>query len=371
MVARVSDEIFNPTDLCSSARARAALEASKERIAKFVTEVVSARFEARIGPTRREELNREALDLLAYLGEALAAEEHTLFVEYVAWQKVMLAGRDRPTEELLQVLRATAEAVSLELGPELGRVAVDPLQAGIDSLPRLPAALPSRLKKKSCVGDLGQRYLELLLSRDRRSASRLILEAAEEGVPIKDIYLHVFQDALYEIGQLWQMNKVTVAEEHYCTAATQLIMSQLYSYIFSRGRIDRRVVLSCVSGNLHELSMRMVADFFEMAGWDTCYLGANTPSDSVLTTVLKEDAHLLAISATLTNQVRPVATLIEALRADSAFRKVKVLVGGYPFNLDTELWTKIGADGWAPDALAAVDVAGRLCPDERPCGCCG
>ena len=63
-----------------------------------------------------------------------------------------------------------------------------------------------------------------------------------------------------------------MAQEHYCTAATQLIMSQLYPYIFTTGKNGRVLVGTCVSGDLHEIGVRMVSDFFEMEGWDTFYL---------------------------------------------------------------------------------------------------
>lgn len=67
---------------------------------------------------------------------------------------------------------------------------------------------------------------------ERGVAGRLILNAVEQGTPVKDIYLWVFQPTQHEIG------------------------------------------------------MRMVADFFEMEGWDTYYLGANTPTRSILQTIV-------------------------------------------------------------------------------------
>ena len=65
---------------------------------------------------------------------------------------------------------------------------------------------------------------------------------------------------LREVGRLWQMNRLSVAQEHYVTAATQLIMSQLYPLVFRTARRDRRIVAACVGGELHELGVRMVAD---------------------------------------------------------------------------------------------------------------
>jgi methanogenic corrinoid protein MtbC1 len=169
--------------------------------------------------------------------------------------------------------------------------------------------------------------------------------------------MHVFQPTQREVGRLWQINRVSVAQEHYCTAATQLIMSQLYPHIFGAPRIDRRLVATCVGGELHEIGIRMVADFFEMEGWDTYYLGANTPLEGVVETVVERQADTLGISATMTFHVREVIALIEGVRACEMGGRTKILVGGYPFNLSRDLWRQVGADGCALNAQEAVDVA--------------
>lgn len=76
--------------------------------------------------------------------------------------------------------------------------------------------------------DLALQYTQMLLQGDRHSAGKLIFDAVKSGVPIKEIYLYVFQPSQYEIGRLWQNNKISVAKEHFCTASTQFIISQLY-----------------------------------------------------------------------------------------------------------------------------------------------
>lgn len=123
---------------------------------------------------------------------------------------------------------------------------------------------------------------------------------------------------------------------------------------------------TCIASELHEIGVRMVADFFEMEGWDTFYLGANTPTDSILGTLVERRADVLGISATITYHVSEVERLIQAVRTDPACRDVLVLVGGYPFNLAPDLWRRIGADGWAPDAQTAVDCARQLLTARRP-----
>ena len=121
----------------------------------------------------------------------------------------------------------------------------------------------------------------------------MILDAVQAGVRIQDIYLHVFQRSQYEIGRLWHLNKITIAHEHYCTAATQMIMSQLYPYIAPERKNGKRMVAASVSGELHELGIRMVADFFEMAGWDTTFLGANTPLPAIVKMLAEQKADVV------------------------------------------------------------------------------
>jgi methanogenic corrinoid protein MtbC1 len=138
-------------------------------------------------------------------------------------------------------------------------------------------------------------------------------------------------------------------------------MSQLYPYIFSTRKRAGTMVATSVAGELHEIGARMVADFFELDGWDTFYLGANTPTPSVVRMVAERRPQVLAISATITFNLRAVEDLIAATRAEKDCRHVKTVVGGYPFNVAANLWRNVGADGYAESADDAVNVAENLC----------
>ena len=102
----------------------------------------------------------------------------------------------------------------------------------------------------------------------------------------------------------------------------------------------------------------MVTDFFELNGWDTYYLGANTPTDSVVQAVVDYNADLVALSATLTPHVQRTAEIIAALK--SLPHPPKVIVGGYPFNISPNLWRTVNADATALDAQDAVRIGELL-----------
>jgi methanogenic corrinoid protein MtbC1 len=213
---------------------------------------------------------------------------------------------------------------------------------------------------------LATQYLAALRSGERQTASRMVLDAVHSGTAsVQDIYLNVFRSSQYEVGRLWSEGKMSVAEEHYCTAATQLIMSQLYPHIFSRVRRGKTLVATSVAGELHEMPIRMVADFFEMAGWNTYYLGTNTPARDVVSTVRDRKADVVAISATMEKNVKHVQTLVHALRdavagrADNGLPRLRIMVGGWPFSADPLLVEQVGADGYADNAQDAIELAER------------
>jgi len=178
-------------------------------------------------------------------------------------------------------------------------------------------------------------------------------------VSIKEIYCHVFEPCQYEIGRLWQSNVVSVAQEHYCTASTQLIMSQLYPYIFRSDRTFRGIIVAaCVSGELHEMGARMLCDLLEMEGWNTIYLGANVPTAGIVDVLRDSHSDILAVSASMTFHIPSVREVIAAVRLASP--ATRILVGGYAFKIAPNLWRDVGADYWTKDASEAISLIGRL-----------
>ena len=316
--------------------------------------------EQRYGYAGREKCLEDAVYHLAYLAQAIAAGKTELFADYIGWAKVMLGKRGVPAEDLAGLFDTMKESLRQGLPPELSRLACDYLDSGLRQLPLLPEDVPCFIVEGTPLASLATQYLQALLRGERHAASKLILDTVQQGTSVRDVYLHLFQRTQYEIGRLWQVNQISVAQEHYCTAATQLIMSQLYPCIFGAEKTHGTLVATCVSGDLHEIGARMVSDFFEMEGWHTYYLGANVPTPSVVQTLIGHQAAVLAISATITYHVRAFEALIAAVRRAPECRGVKILVGGYPFKIASDLWRDIGADGSAPDAQEAVLLGDRL-----------
>ncbi len=297
---------------------------------------------------------------LQYLAEALAADSKSLFLDYIAWVTVIMENIGIDNENFIKNLQYTHEAIIKVSGIKENAELNDFLasaQALISNSYKRPGTF---LLEENPHSDLAAQYLQSLLRTDRRYASELVMKAYESGISVKDIYKNIFQPVQWEIGRLWQINEISVAQEHFCTAATQLIMSQLYPYIFSSSKNGRKFVATSVGDELHEIGVRMVADFFEMEGWDTYYLGANTPRETILQTIKEIKPDILGLSTTITFHLNRVKEIISDVKENDISAKTRILVGGYPFNASRDLWNKIGADGYAPDAESALKVAEKL-----------
>jgi MerR family transcriptional regulator, light-induced transcriptional regulator len=206
------------------------------------------------------------------------------------------------------------------------------------------------------AADFADAYVEAVLAGSRQRARAVVDEARAEGVDIRALYLHIFQPALREVGRLWQENRITVADEHLATAITQALMAQLYGEMFlAAGRGQRTLLAACVDAERHEVGLRMVCDLLEMEGWDTTFLGASVPSDSLAAMVRERRPDAVALSVSLASHVPRLTRAIAALRGALGQETPVIVVGGRPFIDQPSLAARVNADIVALDADEAVE----------------
>lgn len=312
-------------------------------------------------PVHTQKTIRDIQYHLQYMAEAVSMEEPRLFRHYLEWCLIIMdqIGIDR--HAFGRNIDYVFEAAAAVCGPDVNAL-LKPLAAAAQEAVRGgPYTTASFLTSDNPCRSQAEHYLSMLLEADSKGALSYVMEVHAGGVPARDIYTHIFQPAQREAGRLWQTRAVTVAQEHYCTAATQLGMSRLYPHLGSGRRTGKTVIAASAGSELHALGIRMVADFFDSAGWDTYYLGANTPADTIIETVKERRPDLVALSATMTFHLDAVTEIIRAVKADDPGQKV--LVGGSAFNETQDLWKKTGADGFALDAEEALRTAAELAAD--------
>jgi len=294
---------------------------------------------------------------LGALGSALRTEIRALFDDYIRWQSDVRSNRQGGGVELVEQLECLEEVLTTRYA-----ASSEPIGSYLESARGQVGVAYEEPGGYKALSASARHYLTLVLAGERAQAVAFINDLVGQGSSVEDAYLEVLEPVQHEVGRLWQTNVLSVAQEHLATAVGQLTVAQLYPHVMRAPRGAPKLLATCVAGELHELGARMVADFFEMDGWNTTYLGANTPKAGLLQLMLHNVPDVLALSVTNSFQVAEVASIIDAVRAEPTLRSVKILVGGRPFRISADLSARVGADAFATDARAGVQ-AGRALLD--------
>ncbi len=205
---------------------------------------------------------------------------------------------------------------------------------------------------------LAQDFLAAQLAGDRQAALRVLVEQGlQRGYTIPELHLKVIQPAQIEIGRLWQENRISVAREHLATAIAQLGLAHLYRYLPRDEPNGRKVLMSCVEGELHEVGARMASDFLEMAGFDVRFLGANVPPEHLARMLREVRPHLLALSVTMTYHLPQLREAVNHAR--EALPGIPIAVGGLAFRWAPDLEQELGVSFSGKDARELVASACR------------
>jgi methanogenic corrinoid protein MtbC1 len=203
----------------------------------------------------------------------------------------------------------------------------------------------------------GEAFLDALVRGDRRSANQLVDRVLDRGASLRDLYVGIMQPALREIGRRWEENEFSVADEHLATAITQWAMGRAFERVY-RWHDSRTPSLigACVDEERHQIGLRMLCDLLELEGWDTTYLGASVPTESLVDMVRKRRPDVVALSAAIAPHLPRIRSAIAAVRQSGVEPTPLIVVGGRAVNGDAGLAARLGADLTAANAAEAVDL---------------
>jgi len=172
-------------------------------------------------------------------------------------------------------------------------------------------------------------FLSALLEGDRRACISITEKVILENVPVKEIYLNLFQKALYQVGELWERNKISVSVEHMATAIVEGLFVLVYPMIFGAEHTGKKAVISCLANEFHQIGAKMVADIFELNGWDGYFLGANMPVHELVKFIDDKKPDLLGLSLSIYFNMYSLKETLDVVRHN--FPGLDIIVGGQAF----------------------------------------
>jgi 5-methyltetrahydrofolate--homocysteine methyltransferase len=191
---------------------------------------------------------------------------------------------------------------------------------------------------------------------NRTAAAELTQAALDEGTDPKTV-LDAMTAAMDVVGRKFQDGELFVPEMLIAARAMKAGTTILEPVLAAQGvRPEHRAVVGTVEGDLHDIGKNLVGMMWKGGGIEVIDLGVNVTPDRFVEAAREHDAHLVGLSALLTTTMPNMRGVVEAVRA--AGLSAKVVVGGAP--VTPEFAAQIGADGYAPDAGSAVDLARGL-----------
>ena len=185
----------------------------------------------------------------------------------------------------------------------------------------------------------------------------MVKEALAEGVPAQQILEEGLISAMAIVGEKFKKNEVYVPEVLIAARAMNQGTAELAPALAEAGiKPEYKMVLGTVKGDLHDIGKNLVAMMFKGAGFEVVDLGIDVDAAKFVEAAKEPGVNVVGLSALLTTTMPAMKEVVEGIKA--ANLGVKVIVGGAPVTDDYA--KEIGADGYAPDAASAVDIAKSL-----------
>lgn len=199
-------------------------------------------------------------------------------------------------------------------------------------------------------------YLQHLLAGDHLKADKLCKETIDTRQDAREFFEHVVRNALYEIGELWEAGKVSIAKEHMASSISSRIISNIYMNFLDNPSVKGKIVVTSIANEFHEIGARIIADSLEFEGWDVKFLGSDTPLIDLITLLRDQQPFVLGLSVSMSYNLEKVIYAVEKIKATPELKDLKILVGGKIFNENPGLWEKTGADAFAKNSEEAVQI---------------
>jgi len=211
---------------------------------------------------------------------------------------------------------------------------------------------------------LFQGLSDAVVAMDEDRVVELAKTVIENKVDVYEAIEKGLSHGMERAGQLFEEEEYFVPELLVCSDAMYAGLDLLRPYLKqSEEGSKRKVVIGVIEGDTHDIGKNLVKIMLETGGFDLFDLGRDVPPARFVQKASEVEADIIAISTLMTTTMDGMAEVVKLLEKERLRDRVKVIVGGGP--ISQGFATRIGADGYAANAGAAVNLARSLIDGDR------
>ena len=215
---------------------------------------------------------------------------------------------------------------------------------------------------KIVKGEAMAKYQDLadaIIAGDNVKSKEITQKLVDSGVSSSEILNEGLVPGMEVVGRQFKANEMYIPEVLIAARAMHAAMDIIKPMLSESGaKMKGTVIIGTVQGDLHDIGKNLVGMMLEGGGFSVIDVGVDVSAEKYVEEAKKSGAKLIGLSALLTTTMPVMKDVIAILKTDSTTADVKVMVGGAP--LTQEYADSIGANGYAPDASSAVDLATKL-----------
>jgi len=205
--------------------------------------------------------------------------------------------------------------------------------------------------------DILNKIQDALIGLDGDRVGVLVGDALEQKIPPLSIINEGLVEGLRKMGDMFEKGEIFIPHLMVAAEVVENNSARLRPLLDADGAGAGKgtIVIGTVEGDIHDLGKNLVGTLMSIAGYNVVDLGKDVTCGTFLESIKKEKANFLFLSALMTTTMVKQEEMIRLLKDENMKEGVKVAVGGAPV---TREWSeRIGADGYAPDAVEAVRMA--------------
>lgn len=208
--------------------------------------------------------------------------------------------------------------------------------------------------------DMFKKLADAVIDGEEEDAVNLAKQALAEGIDPLACITNGLTKGIQQVGELFSTGEYFLPELIIGADAMKAALEILEPALVGdqQRQVVGTVVIGTVMGDLHEIGKTLVGTMLTANGFRVIDIGVDKSSEEFIMAIKENNATMVGASALLTTTMLQQEKLVEAVKEAGLMDSVKVIVGGAP--VTGKYAEQIGADGFAEDAISAVDLAFRL-----------